>query len=260
MQKKKCNEKRPQCDRCEEKNLQCEYETVKPRKRKRQPLGISHQGTSHRFQDEDWSSHVDEFHERSYSFDNPGLSYWETDSSFVYPNSEQIEHVEHVDEVEDDLEDAVPSAPASNHTATLSVRSKSQYPDLAMIAPSPVCSPLLEFCAPVFMEFSDKRNRRGLVHHFCTVLSHLIVFKEDTGNPFQRLVLPLSHDSSPILDAIFALSSAHLENRGIGTEENSLFFHNKALQGLAKLLDSESTNREEVLGAIMLLVYYEVVR
>ena len=140
------------------------------------------------------------------------------------------------------------------------VRSKSQYPDLAMIAPSPVASPLLEFSAPVFMEFTDKRNRRALVDHFCNVLSHLIVFKEDTGNPFRQLVLPLSHASSPVMNAIFALSSAHLEYRGIENEEKALDFHNRALQGLAQLIDQhEQAHREEILGAIMLLVYYEVV-
>jgi hypothetical protein len=98
------------------------------------------------------------------------------------------------------------------------------------------------------------------VDHFCNVLSHLIVFKEDTGNPFRQLVLPLSHASSPVMNAIFALSSAHLEYRGIENEEKSLDFHNRALQGLAQLIEqNQHANREEVLGAIMLLVYYEVV-
>lgn len=63
------------------------------------------------------------------------------------------------------------------------------------------------------------------------------------------------------MNAIFALSSAHLEYRGIENEEKSLDFHNRALQGLAQLIEqNEHANREEVLGAIMLLVYYEVVR
>lgn len=62
------------------------------------------------------------------------------------------------------------------------------------------------------------------------------------------------------MNAIFALSSAHLEYRGIENEEKSLDFHNRALQGLAQLIEqNQHANREEVLGAIMLLVYYEVV-
>lgn len=152
--------------------------------------------------------------------------------------------------------DPAPTTPP----ASALVRSRSQYPDLAMIAPSPVVSPMLEFSAPVYMEFTDKTNRRALVDHFCNVLSHLIVFKEDTGNPFRQLVLPLSHENSPVMNTIFALSSAHLEFRGIENEEKSLTFHNKALQGLAQLIEqNDQSRREEVLGAIMLLVYYEVV-
>jgi hypothetical protein len=62
------------------------------------------------------------------------------------------------------------------------------------------------------------------------------------------------------MNAIYALSCAHLEYRGVENEEKSLDFHNKALQGLAQLIDQkEQASREEVLGAIMLLVYYEVV-
>jgi hypothetical protein len=129
---------------------------------------------------------------------------------------------------------------------------QSQYPD--------VTSPLLEFNSPVFMEFTDKKNRRTLIDYFCNIFVHLIVFKEDTGNPFRELILPLSHVSSPVMNAIFALSSAHLEYRGIENEEKSLDFHNRALQGLAQLIDQgEQANKEEVLSAIMLLVYYEAV-
>ena len=62
------------------------------------------------------------------------------------------------------------------------------------------------------------------------------------------------------MNAIYALSSAHLEYRGVENEEKSLDFHNHALQGLAMLIDQkDQATREEVLAAIMLLVYYEVV-
>jgi hypothetical protein len=120
-------------------------------------------------------------------------------------------------------------------------------------------SPLVEFSAPAFMEFTDK-NRSTLIEHFCNVLSHLIVFKENTGNPFRELILPLAYISSPVMNAILALSSAHLEHRGIENEEKSLDFHNIALQGLTQLIDqSEPASKEEVLSTIILLVYYEAV-
>jgi len=178
---------------------------------------------------------------------------WETSSEYQYGGSATVWE----DQLED-VEEIVRAEPVPA-IGTL-VRSRSQYPDLAMIAPCPVPSPLQEFGAPLFMEFTDKSNRRALVDHFCNTLSHLIVFKEDNGNPFRQLVLPLSHASSPVMNAIFALSSAHLEYRGVENVEKSLDFHNRALQGLAQLIEqNDESKREEVLGAIILLVYYEVV-
>ena len=243
MQKKKCNEVRPRCDRCIEKDLPCGYEAVKPRKRRRTSFAGSALSN-------DADSPIDE---QLTQYDNDvdtGLRKWEEDAEeYPFVSDSGWNGVEEIQRSE-----PIP-------TGTAMVRSRSQYPDLAMIAPSPIPSPLDQFGAPHFNEFTERKNRRALVDHFCNVLSHLIVFKEDTGNPFRQLVLPLSHASSPVMNAIFALSSAHLEYRGIQNTEKSLDFHNRALQGLAKLIDqNEQSSREEVLGAIMLLVYYEVVR
>jgi hypothetical protein len=56
------------------------------------------------------------------------------------------------------------------------------------------------------------------------------------------------------------LASAHLEYRGVENDEKSVYFHNKAIQGLARLIQKGAgANRNELLAAIMLLVYYEVV-
>lgn len=211
---------------------------------------LSNGSNSPPYYDDGWSGR----YEQTEDIDND-LQKWETDSEYQYPQSElgSLNWNGPLDEVEE----IIRAEPVPVGTMA---RSRSQYPDLAMIAPSPVPSPLQEFGAPLFMEFTDMKNRRALVDHFCNVLSHLIVFKEDTGNPFRQLVLPLSHASSPVMNAIFALSSAHLEYRGVENPEKSLDFHNKALQGLAQLIDqNEQANKEEVLGAIMLLVYYEVV-
>ena len=123
-------------------------------------------------------------------------------------------------------------------------------------------SPHLEFCHPAFAEFSPNKHRRALVGHFCNVLSHLIVFREDNGNPFQQLVLPLSRRSSAVMDAIYALASAHLEFRGVAVGgEKSEYFHGRAIQELARLIEERGRrgDRNELLAAIMLLVYYEVV-
>ncbi|RKU41497.1 hypothetical protein DL546_001642 [Coniochaeta pulveracea] len=142
--------------------------------------------------------------------------------------------------------------------------SRSLFPDLAMIAPIAPPSPVHSFHSPSYIEFSSRPNRRALVDHFCNVLSHLIVFREESGNPFQQLVLPLTARSGAVMDAMYALASAHLEYRGVQNAERSDFFHNRAIQGLARLIErekrkgGEGTDRNELLGAIMLLVYYEV--
>ena len=112
---------------------------------------------------------------------------------------------------------------------------------------------------PPYSEYTSRESRRGLLDHFCNVLSHLIVFKEDSGNPFRQLVLPMARKSPPLLNAIYAISSAHLEHRGLQVEERALDLHSKALQGLAGLIaHKDEGNRDEVLAVIILLLYYEV--
>lgn len=164
-------------------------------------------------------------------------------------------------EEDDDLVDEVPrhfdlSASSGHSFSAITPGS----PSLALIAPLLPRSPILEFTAPIFNEFSWRTNRRALVDHFCNVLSHLIVFREERGNPFQQLVLPLSQSSPAVMDAMYALASAHLEFRGVENEEKSVHFHNRAIQGLARLIEQGGdVNKKELLAAIMLLVYYEVV-
>ena len=133
-------------------------------------------------------------------------------------------------------------------------------PSLALIAPVQLSSPRFEFTYPAFTEFSERTNRRTLVDHFCNKISHLIVFREECGNPFQQLVLPLCHNSPSVTNAIYALASAHLDYRGVENGEKSVYFHNKSIQGLAKLIaQGGDANRNELLATIMLLVYYKVV-
>jgi hypothetical protein len=81
---------------------------------------------------------------------------------------------------------------------------------------------------------------------------------EETVNPFQQLILPMSARSPPLLNAILALSCAHLEHRGILNEEKSLDFHTRALQELGETIKYNDTS-DEILAAIVMLIYYEVV-
>ncbi|KAI5860366.1 hypothetical protein GGS23DRAFT_234424 [Durotheca rogersii] len=270
--KKKCDEKRPQCARCAEKDLECTYEVAKPRqRRKRDPsqakLTLNHQQERGRVfgsgQRRELAvgdvSEADCFSPIDSRFDgrSPMDFSIATDSMFS-----PIDHgsvVYEYDEIADDGGHQIRDLVRRNSGGCVASQARSLQPDLAMIAPCPVGSPTLEFISPSFSEFSDRPNRRALVDHFCNVLSHLIVFREESGNPFQQLVLPLSYRSSPIMNAIYALTSAHLEYRGVETPEKSPYFHNRAIQGLTQLIEQqERVDKTELLAAIMLLVYYEV--
>lgn len=318
--KKKCNEERPQCDRCLERGLRCEYEPVKPRKRRRtvsnpEHMGIrpptTNPGPHYGFHDrlqalrqdsssassiisgsptpplpaiaENWEVHSadsvfsdsasscgsDHFGDlqsplppftalEHYSRSQPGLD--EVKLHHMDPlDTFQKDHYEG-EEILTSRDMYAPPQPALTRSST--------YPDptSAFLSPNSVGSPY-DFTPslqsqspsmPAYSDFTSQESRRGLLDHFCNVLSHLIVFKEDTGNPFRQLVLPMARKSPPLLNAIYAISSAHLEHRGLQVEERALDLHSKALQGLAGLIaHKDEGNRDEVLAVIILLVYYE---
>ena len=138
-----------------------------------------------------------------------------------------------------------------------SSRSEGAYPDLAGLTPTITSSPV-DYHSPTYTEVGQRKNRRVLVDHFCNVLSSLFVFKNEPGNPFRDYILPMATRSLPVMNAVYAISAAHMEHRGIENEERSLDFHSKTLQGLAHLIADHKTTRDEALAVIMLLLYYEV--
>ncbi|UPK98382.1 hypothetical protein LCI18_009317 [Fusarium solani-melongenae] len=311
--KKKCDEIRPACARCQERGQECVYEPVRPRQRRKRettaafsPFDTNSSSGSDRAQPLDGDVPIRQWNEDaqdksadedslddevpivtqpSVSSDLPlkaslvnpmdNLLGWSPGDLPVVSPIDSIEFqlpvfddgiaVQHIENSEEeDIEEVIRresiiSIPTTTYAATYSNAYAPRSPSLALIAPVPAPSPRFEFCSPVFSEFSDRTNRRALVDHFCNVLSHLIVFREERGNPFQQLVLPLCQDSQAVTNAVFALASAHLEYRGVTNDEKSVYFHNKAIQGLARLIQKgPGVNRNELLAAIMLLVYYEV--
>lgn len=127
---------------------------------------------------------------------------------------------------------------------------------LVHVAPSPH----FELRIPSFSDISSRPGERLLLDHFHNVLSHLIVLQEDDGNPFQRLVVPLSSSSPAVRNAIFALSSAHREFQAGRPDEGSLVFHNSTIRSLAKLIEQgNGVNKNELMATVILLIYYEVV-
>ncbi|OHW91384.1 fungal Zn binuclear cluster domain containing protein [Colletotrichum incanum] len=290
--KKKCDEARPQCSRCAERAQECSYEPVRPRQRKKRdsiagfgsdtasqtngsavirrysaPDATMRRWKEECLDDEDDGAVEEAILEEPEDSGDPLVFDFKKMFS-MHHNKDDVSLVSPVDSVAFDLslEDAdeeVVRRGSVQHNAMshLAVTRAQRHPDLAMIAPVPVASPRLEFLFPTFSEFSDRPNRRALVDHFTNVMSHLIVLREtEAGNPFQQLVLPLCHSSSTVTNAIYALASAHLENRGCGhTEEKAVYFHNQAIQGLARLIElGGAANKNELLATIMLLVYYEV--
>ncbi|KAF5003387.1 hypothetical protein FDECE_10066 [Fusarium decemcellulare] len=312
--KKKCDEIRPACARCQERGQECVYEPVRPRQRRKRESTAAYSpfdtnsssGSDRATQALDGSVPIrewkDDFQDRSADEDSPDedipiatqapvsdalpvkpsltnpmdslLAWSPVDLPIVSPIDSvdfqlpifedpniSVQHIENNED--DDIEEVVRhnsiSIPTTTYAATYMNAYTTRSPSLALIAPVSVPSPRFEFCSPVFSEFSDRTNRRALVDHFCNVLSHLIVFREENGNPFQQLVLPLCQESPAVTNAVFALASAHLEYRGVSNDEKSVYFHNKAIQGLARLIQKGAgVNRNELLAAIMLLVYYEV--
>jgi hypothetical protein len=180
------------------------------------------------------------------------------EDKFLYPGSQWEQYAD---------ETSLGSIAADEHGVeeivrplnSAAMRSPSQDSNLAMISPAPLASPLLDFRSPLYMELVEARNRRALMSHFTDVLSPLMVFAvEETGNPFQQLILPMSARSPPLLNAILALSCAHLEYKGILNEERSLDFHTRALQGLGEVI-KQNNSSDEILAAIVMLIYYEAV-
>lgn len=250
--KKKCDEIRPNCSRCDERGEACVYEPVRPRQRRKREQTLSIDTTCDDLSQTDlavtqwrqspqelpkWEAEVAD----ETSLSSLGIFPWTpTDTAVFSPMTTATFDDEDVEEI------------VRRHSFPTAVAPTSMHPR------DPYPSPRLEFCAP-FAEFSQRKNRRQLVDHFCNVLSHLIVFREENGNPFQQLVLPLSYGSPAVMDAIYALASAHLEFRGVANQERSDYFHGRAIQELARLIENGGgKNKNELLAAIMLLVYYEV--
>ncbi|KAK1596715.1 fungal-specific transcription factor domain-containing protein [Colletotrichum navitas] len=289
--KKKCDETRPQCSRCAERAQECSYEPVKPRQRKKRDsiAGFGSDtgsqtsasatirrysapdATMRRWKEECLDDENDVAVEEAMLEENGNPLIFDYKKMFaMYHNKDDDDAplFSPVDSVAfdlslEDVDEEVIRCDSVQHNAIsrLAATRPQRHSDLTMIAPVPVASPHLELLFPTFSEFSDRPNRRALVDHFTNVMSHLIVLREtETGNPFRQLVLPLCHSSSTVTNTIYALASAHLENRGCGhAEEKAVYFHNQAIQGLARLIElGGQANKNELLATIMLLVYYEV--
>ncbi|KAE9567272.1 hypothetical protein CGMCC3_g16583 [Colletotrichum fructicola] len=254
--RKKCCERRPQCTRCEERGLDCVYLPVNRRRsradgitsqpRQKAPVLSREPKTGAEYA---WgqlpeepcveSSEVALSTSSVSSCDTPdwGSSSCQFDLSEEQMDSRLFEQFGSMDE----------PGSCSDFTQELITTSATSQPGLTS---------MLELPYPSFFNLSDDTQDRKLIHHFCTVLSHLIVFTEEPDNSFQELILPLASENSPVLHAMCAFSKGHLEYMGVQDSKHSSNFRVLAAEGVFSLVQ-QNCRYEEVLAATMLLVYYE---
>ncbi|CEJ81852.1 hypothetical protein VHEMI01960 [[Torrubiella] hemipterigena] len=130
---------------------------------------------------------------------------------------------------------------------------------LYSVAPALLATPNKELVLPSHSHITTDTSKRYLFDHFHRVICRLIVIQEsDSGNAFQRLVAPLCLRSEAVASAIYALASAHLEWKGSLKEEMSIVYHTEAIMQLSKIVNQGTmANQNELLAAVMLLVYHE---
>ncbi|KAJ3473666.1 hypothetical protein NLG97_g10190 [Lecanicillium saksenae] len=252
VKKKKCDEHRPICARCKEAGQECVYGPLRPRQRRTaaqieadtanatKPSESTASGQQNDSIDSDLPLPVlDE------SWQDVGL----LGDGHAFANGLQNDAFDASGlELVHPLDSTAPSSTVA------------KWSPMHGQAGAFYATPHLELNMPLFSEYTTIKGRRGLLDHFSNVLSHLIVLREDEGNPFQQLVLPMSRQSPAVASAIYALSSAHLEFRGVaGVEQKSILFHSEAARNLANLIEKGAKgNQNELLAAVILLIYYEV--
>ena len=253
-----------------ERGLRCEYEPVKPRKRRRTMSAVeSGQPRSYVTSDpgpgNGYPSGLLSTPRHSSSSASPVVDGWDSALSSAGSSTSSCG---------DGLDNNAlpPLGPYDGHIPICSPEEifsqvmsgpKTSYADLPSLTPAPSGSPHqpspFRASPAAFLDFTTSPSRQTLLAHFSGTLCHLLVFREEPSNPFVDLILPMAQHSQVVLYAILALASAHMEHRGIENEEKSLDLHSKAIQGLTQLIaERDKTNRDEVLAVIMLLVYYEV--
>ncbi|KAK1727920.1 fungal-specific transcription factor domain-containing protein [Colletotrichum acutatum] len=119
--------------------------------------------------------------------------------------------------------------------------------------------PLLDLLPPTGRTIPDFPENTGLLDHYSKAMLPTMGFVDGAANPFRQHILPLSHRSSAVRSAIYALASAHREYAGLETTEGSACFHERAVAGLSAIIE-DGDGFEEALATIILLIQYDLVR
>ncbi|KAK6825432.1 hypothetical protein PG987_012926 [Apiospora arundinis] len=250
--KKKCDERRPQCARCAERDLNCTYEAVKPRQRKRRDSAHTLNGAS------------------PTTSDFPGNEY---DQWSPTDDIEEIAKTEHTED--NSVEDVVLSplgSTSSDMSGKLCVLAAEFQPGGGDYESS-LLTAGFGHDSPVPDSFADY----GDMHS-----SLLRVFGSpkptSSDEPLLQCPLPLDRFPGRVRQPVPTTCASafswqctcderHIRSckrtsqyRGVNTGEKSIYFHNEAIQSLAQLIEKNGkvNHKNELLASIMLLVYYEV--
>ncbi|KAG6097455.1 hypothetical protein E4U30_000599 [Claviceps sp. LM220 group G6] len=266
--KKKCDEVRPSCTRCQEQGEVCHYEPVQPRQRRKELAQCRRSSDDEidEVPDLGLDSSPSSTEAATHASDQTPSTLDTVNSSPEW-DTPDLSTINHLDDDCRYLGDI--SADDSGAYGRMCLLQTSHVPASCTIPCLPLIGPtesppphILELYSPSFVDFTHNPNERFLMHYFCNTLSHLIVLREDRGNPFQQLVLPLAYTSPAVKAAIYALASAHLVGKArnqLASDEKSIHFHNEAIRNLATLIaKGDGVDGNELLATIMLIVYYEV--
>ena len=294
--KKKCNEERPSCDRCVERGLKCEYEPIKPRKRRRtiSPSEITAptlhlppftSGVNAGFQSRLQALRQDPNSGMSSISTSPTPTRlaaidegWEIRSAFEQPTSYgeffSDASLSPFDTLESFPGPDFQSSPVESIDVMLTPkdvggRSPIGHPTTpTMITSAPALTHAHSPYQRSNSTFSNGTSAGPAVPSFIQVtpspplLDHFthelapLLVFKEQGNPFLDLLLPLSHHSVVLQSAFYAVSSAHLENLGRPADQKSLDLHSKALQGLATSIGRKDSEDEDSTLAATLLLLY----
>ncbi|KAH6957930.1 fungal-specific transcription factor domain-containing protein [Ilyonectria sp. MPI-CAGE-AT-0026] len=250
--KRKCDETRPQCGRCQSHNVDCIYGPIKPRKRHVFKSTLSSNNRLAR----SLLSAATLVNSISLSSRPTTCSqdHHDQDAAVVYRsddfNSPRLE-----DEIAKDSE-------TSAHSPSLSQvidAHRGSSPSSTVAASNPTDFPLgPSISSSSFADFSTRRNRQELLAHFCTVLSRLMVLEDRCENPFNRIILPLCQYSQLVRNAVYTLASAHLEFHGVANDEKAAFFYSRSTRNLEYEIGlKDDVKRNELLAASIIFIYYE---
>ncbi|KAL6401652.1 hypothetical protein AUP68_15529 [Ilyonectria robusta] len=250
--KRKCDETRPQCGRCQSHNLDCVYGPIKPRKRhvfkstlaSNNRLARSLLSAATLVNSISLSSRP-----TTCSQDNH-----DQEPAIVY-RSDAYNSTRSEDEIAKDGETSAHS-PGSSQVIDAH---RSSSPSSAVATSNPADFPLEpSISSSSFADFSTRRNRQELLAHFCTVLSRLMVLEDRCENPFNRIILPLCQYSQLVRNAVYTLASAHLEFHGVANHEKAAFFYSRSTRNLEYEIGvKDNMKRNELLAASIMFIYYE---